>query len=800
MTSTIESTESSGVGSIVDALLPNCADPPLDAVASSIFIDDGKAVPVTPIDQLLMTAAREAVSRKGCSVVLLPRMKQRAALLLAITSHLLCRQAPTHFHGPVVYVGMDVDVTSQLRHLSVQNRRRMGLADGNPLSLHRLTRSAELVPAVGSVARPADGSIVYLNLRVGSPELVSSPALVILDAGSVESPSGRARALRWAADRGAAAVVVVGDLGDVPLPNQVTEAMKDAGAPALTAPPLVLELTCPIAADLVDTFGTIPEADSLLCSAPMLVTPRSEVRLHLTGDEDINAAVTAAFQSIGAKPPGRVPAHLDATLSMMRNGLRLAARVPVYRAACVDNPRPGEMPTLRLLDREVPALPGNWEAWRTARLGQLRTAVRMLWRSLEEGCPKLTSLWAVLDELDRSTLGQVVIRCHSRAAGAATLASLCSGTRTEQQVRLWGRMSDRVRVSSMKERFEPWSVEAQVLTGAPPPWLLSLLLGVEANTTVVLGYAAELRALQRLGSRWAQDSMDHGRRTASLLGAVPSPAVGSPVPDFDLGTIEEPNLSLPGVSFAEVIAAASSAIDPSEDDIRGRTRATTLPGEVGHRCTPVELKDGRTWWCIDDEDGATPVVVVTAAGPQHRPVRDLRPGDQVLVPAGEGTESIHARLVAASRGNAEVRSLDLILRQFRLAAREVLRTGTRAEASARVEKYGAAATTQLPNWASGATIAPREPGDVEAVFKAAERQCPDLNLIYAVAGTLRSLNRHLSQFVEAAAAGRGEDAVARLRELIGPTADDLLDEFVIAMVSNVGQARVVPSGVAGRLR
>jgi hypothetical protein len=78
--------------------------------------------------------------------------------------------------------------------------------------------------------------------------------------------------------------------------------------------------------------------------------------------------------------------------------------------------------------------------------------------------------------------------------------------------------------------------------------------------------------------------------------------------------------------------------------------------------------------------------------------------------------------------------------------------------------------------------------------------CPDLNLIYAVASTLRTLSRTLGRFIAAIASGRGDDAVDKLRELVGPVADELLDEFVVVRVAEVGRRQEVLASAAGRIR
>lgn len=794
------------LGSLVDVLLPNVSDEALDELANTTFIDAGIEVPVTAADQLFLSVGRWLAQSNGYGVILLPRAQNRVALMLAITSHVLRLRSPGTFRGPVVLAGMDIDVSDQLRQLSVQNRRRMGLADGNPLSLHRLTRLGLLDPVLGSSVRPADRAMVYFNLRVGQPPLDARPPLVVVDATSISSPATRAKALDWARQHDAAAVLVIGDIGDQELVPLVTAAAAARDEPAFGAPrrdPVVVSLSDTVVSDLVATLGLGALSPSRLSTSAMLLPDRTSVSLRLAGDAQVNSAVTTAFQCIGAKPAGPVPGQLGVTLNLFRNGIRLAARVRDYRLACTYNARPGEMPLLRMLDREVPRLDGKWAAWQTARLGSLRSSVRTIWDELDETNPKLTALWQTLDDLERTTDGSILIRCHSRAAADATLNSLSTADdRTTQQVDLWERIASRVRTGSMKERLGASAVQAQVLTGSPPPWLLSILLGIEAEQTIVLGYAAELRSLHRQGDRWAEQAWRANEATGRVLSTTPAPRPASPVPQLTPGVAVEPAaLELPGVSLAEVLDAASDALDPHEELAAAPTRTTVLPGEAGRRCIPVRLDDGRTWWCVDEGDGATPVVVVAAGGPTNRAVKDLRPGDRVLVPAGEGTESIHARLVTASRGNTDVKALDLLLSQFRQAARSVLRRApTQRDAIERVTRSGACAGSQLSHWADGSTIAPREPGDVAAVFKAADEPCPDLGLIYSVADTLRSLNRYLGRFVAAAAAGRSEEAVNQLRELIGPAAAELLDEFVIVQVQEVGESRVVPSAAAGRLR
>jgi hypothetical protein len=193
-------------------------------------------------------------------------------------------------------------------------------------------------------------------------------------------------------------------------------------------------------------------------------------------------------------------------------------------------------------------------------------------------------------------------------------------------------------------------------------------------------------------------------------------------------------------------------------------------------------------------------LVSTASGEKYLPLREVVVGDIVIVAAGDGTDSVHARLVAATHTNADVATLDALLEQFRAAARAVMRTHPNRRAAIKaVQDAGGEAAGQLAVWASGQTIAPRDPGDIEAVFRAAGRAMPDLRLLNSVAGTLRTLHQSLGRFVAALASGRRADAVEGLRRLIGDGADELLDEFVAATVVEVGEPIQIPASLVRRI-
>lgn len=782
-------------GSISDALLPNRTDVPLDEIANSSFIDDGVKVPVSPVDQFLMALTRRTLADPGLggvAVVLLPRAQHQAGVLLGICAHLLCRQPPATLGGPVVYVGSDVALASQLRTLSVEHYRRMGLRSGNPLSAHRLTGSGRLESLAGGHPGYTDSSFVYYNTRVGQPNLSCTPPLVIVDATSIAKRDKRERALEWASRHRAAGIVVIGDIGD----DQLLETVTATGAV-----PTVCTLTVHEVKALVDNFGPGRPVESSLSTMNFLCAGPQQIVLHRSDHPGVNEAVTTAIQCVATKPKGPLPPELEVPMKLLRNGTRLAARTRDYRVACANNVRPGESPIPRVLQERQFNVPGEWRSWGVARWGSLKNALRTLWELLDEENPKTTELWRALDQISRTNAEHVLIRCHSRASAEATKSTLATGDRTPEQVALWERVASRVEFCTFKDRYPVGAFDAQVLTGAPPPWQLPLLLGAEAQVCHVLVYEAEELVLRRQLER-TLSSLDAWQAAACRTLHVAPPLLSqSPLakmPDGGTGAQPLAAFSVPDLSLADALDQATQAIDPQDVEV--------VPAAVGlaagsRSCVPVRLVDGRTWWCISDDQASTPVVVITAAGHENRPVKDLQAGDRIIVPAGDSTDSPHARLVAASRSNSDVKMLDLILSQFRSAGRAIRSSSrTQREAIEKVRASGASAPDQLPKWASGATIAPQEPGDVAAVFKAAGRPCPDLALVYAVANKLRSLNRILGRFAAALSHGHDEQTLAKLRELVGPTADEIVDEFQVREVAGLGEPTTVSASLAGRIR
>ncbi len=779
---------------IVEALLPG-NDAAFEDVGHTKFVENRVVVPVSPVEQLATGFVRRLLFEPnlgGAGVVQFARHDHRSALLTAICVHLLARSSARSLCGPVVFVSSDLNLRAQLKALTVENRRRMNLADGNPLSAHRLTGAGQIMPVIGTAGGRANQSLVYYNPRVGSPMLECDRPAVVIDGTTVRNPEARTRVVKWASDHRAAAVCFVGDLGDSGMLATLETARYV---------PILLALTADVLANLAYTFGIQDPTTSNLGAGGLLHIGATEATVRPIDAPLINRAISDAFYALANKPLGETPYELELPLKLLRQGMRLVSSTEAYRRACANNPRPGEGPvvSLRRLDTRQEHFPAAWRGWGTAYMGVLRQAVKGLWRELDGGNPKLRALWSVL-ESTAPERGRILIRCHSRAGAEALLADLSADGRTASQVDLWEQVKERTSVVTFAHRAGLHEYGTQILSGAPPPWQLSSVVGAEAGRTVVLAYAPEAVSLERQARGWAE-MIDGSRRAAcrSLRVEVP-PATRPPVSITGAGlTITAAGVpDLPNLDLVSIITAATALIDAPEDP-NPTPSATGISGSTD--CVPVVLEGGRIWWVPNEGDRMTPVLVLTAGGHEYVPVGAIRAGHQVVVPAGDGVESVHARLVAASRSNSDVAALDAILGQFRAAARRVIQSaGSLNVAKDRLAAAGAEHGGQIEFWASGKTIAPREPGDVVAVFRVAETQAPDLAVLYAVASTLRELNRSLGRFVDALAGGTNSDAVERLRAVVGDTADEILDEFVVCRVAEVRSICNVPSSIAGRIR
>lgn len=781
---------------LFERLLPPDMDNDLCCFGDLVVTDAGASVPVSAVDQLLASLTRRLVADTGdrTAVVLLPRGRHETALLLGIATQILCRRPQRSLRGPVTVIARDLDLTARLRALGVIGGRRMGLRDGNPLNAHRVRGDGRLVAVHGPYPGDIDDALLYLNTRVGWPCLpTSSRGIAIIDATTVTSPDARERALEWA-DKHARVVVVIGDLGDPYLVGVVSERRTN---------PIVVPVTWEDLADIAAELGTRRPQASLLSSAPLLLRGAPSVTILHVDDAEINSALRDAFRALVVTPAGPFPFEVAQPAALINTGGRLLAHPDDYRPLAAMDPRVSS-PTvlLRRIEQPFTNAPPAWRTWRTVHWGTLVYAARALWRRLDETQPKLDALWTLLERLDRRGGDTpIVIRSSNRATAAALATTLTHERRTPQQEALWNRVGPRVRCARFRDHY-PWNEPTiDILAGSPPPDEFGLLTTGESSEIHILAYTPEIAALNRAAARWSHQIDEWRRRSAGAFGATVSTSTPAPVSGTAPGQTEPAGtatLAIPDRSLADVFAEVTAALDERPVETVGDRRP--LRAAAVRNLLPVHLDGGRIWWAPSSD---SVVVCVTAGGERTTCVRDLVHGDEIVVPHGDGNESVHARLVVAAHRDTDTASLDTILDQFRRAARLTLsRARNQAEAVQRVAERGAQHPAQLPSWANGKTIAPHEPGDMVAVFKAAGQPCPDLRLMYTVANRLRNLHRTLGRFVTLLRSPGARDTVVGLAGDLGVTTEvveEILDEFVLATVVRVDAETPAPAHYAGRV-
>jgi hypothetical protein len=102
--------------SLCDVLVPGDADESLASFADVVVTESGARVPITAVDQVLAALVRRLVRLGGdqAAVIQLPRGGHEAALLLGISSQILCRRLPACLTGPGACAGRCCEVVSSI--------------------------------------------------------------------------------------------------------------------------------------------------------------------------------------------------------------------------------------------------------------------------------------------------------------------------------------------------------------------------------------------------------------------------------------------------------------------------------------------------------------------------------------------------------------------------------------------------------------------------------------------------------------------------------------------------------------
>jgi len=253
------------------------------------------------------------------------------------------------------------------------------------------------------------------------------------------------------------------------------------------------------------------------------------------------------------------------------------------------------------------------------------------------------------------------------------------------------------------------------------------------------------------------------------------------------------------VDFDRIVTNATEAADAIATDTTAGRNHIIPAGESIDLCSLV-LDDQTIWWLSEDDAIGT----LIQERYRHRLVSDLRPGDLIVVPRGEGREELFSRLVEAMHTSGDVKDLDFMLARFRKACATLYRSSGNnwAAVGRQMKAAKASAWFQTQAWAEGETIAPDDPSDVKVVAKLAgdDQLLLGWRGVSAVAKEVRGLHVRLGRIVSKALSeaveGEGPN-LAKVRSALSDDVVEILDEFVIRRIVHIGALEPKPSNFHG---
>lgn len=791
----------------IDVLVPATPDGEMGRLLD-LKLRDGKVnFQPGPLDQAILGATtwfvRRAVrgDRDQALVVQLPRGQHDVAMLIGFAVQLLRlhaldrgRGTAEAFRGSVLMSAMDTGVQARLDTLGLPGTPLNGLAAA--LKVCRVRADGRLVTDEGSTVpfRPGRARMLYHNTRVGWPTLTrEGDGFAVVDRTSIGNPDTYSHALRWASDHGVRRWIVVADLAD----EEAVRRLEDQGIQA-TVLPVVAETIDALQRNLgtSDTF-------TLLSTNAIAWQPRPDVRVEQCEATELDKLLRHSYGLLARarQIDAEFPPQLVSVARLLAGVSRCADRVLSYNQAAVEDHRARSLKSeANVLARRGDRFSGGakFRVFGQTSWAQLRDSALQAYRLLQEQEPKYHQLIGLIDLLLREQDEPIRIRTASRAAARGLTATL----RDEHPAWLHG---ERVTVLPWSQVM-PWATGpiTDVLVAPPPRYRAGLLFSGESTRRFVLAYPSEVALLrsayEEAAARSSEDLEEFCRRL-SLDVAPRVTALCSPDVPVE-ATVTGNSTRDVTIDFERALLGARLLADVAEDEEpvepmarTGRLFEATVP------LLPVQLASGGTWWLSPD----APVETLIGEKYHHRLASQLRAGDQVIVPRGDGREALFSRLVAAAHRGADVTLLDTLLGRFRRACVEAYNKAGQnwAELNRRLDAAGCNATTQARAWADGSTIAPADPEDVRIVAELAGDSglASGWQEVATIAQELRRLHQKVGHLISRALVdlSRGDgDNLRKVEELLGDRAE-VLDEFILDQVTSVGPAQQRPESDMGMI-
>lgn len=802
----------------LDALVPAVPDPGdllerlrhLRLTDSSVRVDHG------PLDEATLNLIRYVLRETQQDLVLaLPQGRHDIAVALGILLQLYRLGARFRgrfdsegFDGPLVVVGLNINLTERLRRLKIGTDN---LSDA--LRAQRVRADGMVTDLRGTIspARTWGDGLLYLNTSLGWPPLPQvRPGLVIIDRTSFRNPDTLDAALSWAAQQQAGRVVVLSTIGE-PFPH----ALKDDDRW------LRWGWTPGLRRDVGQELGR-PRDKSPLSTNALLYVPRCPVQLA----EFQAAALTrlrrrclsgiAAARRTNLPFPPRV-AEAVQLVNLLAGTWGKLATADLYAA---QEPRGVSTTTLRrtLRGRRDGELPKEWRGFGETLWPDLRRDVLELADLLEEYNPRFEVLRATLDwaQVHRKDF-LLVVRTQTRSAARALTQDLLEVDASLEQLMSSDSGVPKLRVVSYGERL-PWALRStvEVHPGVPPPWRHASLLGGEGTENVLVVDHDEAlwakRVLLGLDNEWRTTLEE----TAAELKIdyPPTPHVPEPRTVYGPVTVDDRGdnyavTPMPALDLDRVFAAFTSAlanVDRGEEDAGSDAR--TPAGGRSVLARPVILEPGNTQYWLP-ADGTAEVLVGNRYS--STPVSALTPGATLLIPRGETRHELYGRLLEAAHRDADVAAVTMVLDRFRSATWALYDQFGSWDAAARALRTRGSAVLggqTCRNWAEGRVIAPDDVYDIRRVAWLTKRDDLTLDRTWERIGIIatemrqlhRELGRVLSGAIAEAASGRSGENLRKLSEICGGIdLAEVLEEFELRQIRSVSGPRSVPASQLHKL-
>ncbi len=802
----------------LDALVPAVIDPGdlLERLRRLRFTDASVSVDHGPLDEATLNLIRYVLTETQQDLDLaLPQGRNDVAIALGVLLQLNRLGARFRgqfdgegFDGPLVVVGLNVNLTDRLRRLKVGAENL-----SKALRAQRVRADGTVTDLLGAIspARAWSEGLLYLNTSLGWPTLPQvKPGLVIIDRTSFRNPDTLDAALTWADQHQASRVIVLSTIGE-PCPPD----LKDAGRW------LRWGWTPGLRRDVGKELGR-PRDRGPLSTNALLCVPRSPVQLAEFQAPELTRLRRRCLSGIAAARRTNLPfpprvAEAVQLVNVLAGTWGKLATADLYAA---QEARGVSTTTLRrtLRERRDGELPKEWGGFRETLWPDLRRDVLELADLLEEYNPRFEVLRATLDwaQVHRKDF-LIVVRTQTRSAARALTQDLLEVDPSIEQLMSSDSGIPRLRVVSYGERL-PWALRptVEVHPGVPPPWRRASLLGGEGTEYVLVVDHDEAQwatqMLLGLDNEWRTTL----KETAAELNldCPPTPHVPEPRTVYGPVTVDDrgddyPVTPIPALDLDRMFAAFNSAlgkVDRGEEDPGSDAR--TPAGARSVLARPVTLEPGNTQYWLP-ADGTAEVLVGNRYS--STPVSALTPGTTLLIPRGETRHELYERLLEAAHSDADVAAVTMVLDRFRKATWALHDQYGSWDAAARALRTRGSAVLggqTCRNWAEGRVIAPDDVYDIRRVAWLTKRE--DLTLdrawerIGIIATELRRLHRELGRVLSGAiaeaASGRSGENLRKLSEICGGIDPvEVLEEFELRQIRSVSGPRSVPASQLRKL-